>query len=146
MHFSLFIEIQVSPVSPAAERQAFHQCVEQVVLAEELGYHGVWAVEHHGLLEYSHCSAPEVLLGFIAASRPESVELAGRLGSGSLNFTAGTDEQLVRKVELYRGALPGAAAPGRRMTNQFCCTPAALILDDDLKACELGFRGARFFQ
>jgi alkanesulfonate monooxygenase SsuD/methylene tetrahydromethanopterin reductase-like flavin-dependent oxidoreductase (luciferase family) len=27
----------------------------------------VWAVEHHGLLEYSHCSAPEVLLAFVAA-------------------------------------------------------------------------------
>src|SRR5947208_13510953 len=74
MHFSLFIEIQVSPVSPAAERQAFHQCVEQVVLAEELGYHGVWAVEHDGLLEYSHCSAPEVLLAFVAA-RTRSVLL-----------------------------------------------------------------------
>jgi alkanesulfonate monooxygenase SsuD/methylene tetrahydromethanopterin reductase-like flavin-dependent oxidoreductase (luciferase family) len=32
-----------------------------------MGYHAVWAVEHHGLKEYSHCSAPEVLLAFIAA-------------------------------------------------------------------------------
>ena len=36
------------------------------MLADELGYYGVWAVEHYGLLEYSYCSAPEVLLAFIA--------------------------------------------------------------------------------
>ena len=32
------------------------------------------------------------------------------------------------------------------MNNRFCCTPATLVLADDRKACEYGFRGARFFQ
>ena len=43
------------------------RCVEQGVLADELGYHCVWAVEHHGLYEYSHSSAPEMFLAFVAA-------------------------------------------------------------------------------
>lgn len=67
MKFSLLLELQIDGPTPALEQQAFHDAVEQAVLADRLGYHGVWAVEHHGLLEYSHCSAPEVLLSFIAA-------------------------------------------------------------------------------
>jgi len=36
--------------------------LEQVRLADELGFDQVWAVEHHFLEEYSHCSAPEIFL------------------------------------------------------------------------------------
>ena len=36
--------------------------LEQVRLADELGFDQVWAVEHHFLEEYSHCSAPELFL------------------------------------------------------------------------------------
>ena len=67
MKFSLLVEIQVASPTPATERAAFHAAVEQAVLADSLGYDTVWAVEHHGLFEYSHSSAPEVLLAFIAA-------------------------------------------------------------------------------
>ncbi len=67
MKFSLLIEVQIEGVTPASEKRAFHVCAAQAVLADELGYHEVWAVEHHGLTEYSHCSAPEVLLAYIAA-------------------------------------------------------------------------------
>ena len=256
MKFSLLIEVQPEDGSVAAERRVFAECVEQAVLADELGYHEVWAVEHHGLKEYSHCSAPEVLLGFlagrtrrirlghavtltpfrynhpirvaeriavldilsggrvdwgsgksssrveqdafeidrteleeqwreafdmvprmwrsdlfewqgkhfhipptpiipkpvqkphppvfVACSRPETVELAGKLGAGSLNFTAGSDDYLLRKVQSYRSAIESSAA--RVVNDRFCCTPTALVLEDDRKACEYGFRGARFFQ
>src|SRR4051812_36712732 len=67
MKFSLFLEVQVDSPTPERERRAFHEAVEQAGPPGQLGYHGVWAVEHHGLLEYSHCSAPEVLLAFVAA-------------------------------------------------------------------------------
>src|SRR6185436_15337814 len=33
----------------------------------EVGFDTIWAVEHHGLREYAHCSAPEVFLSFVAA-------------------------------------------------------------------------------
>jgi alkanesulfonate monooxygenase SsuD/methylene tetrahydromethanopterin reductase-like flavin-dependent oxidoreductase (luciferase family) len=65
--FSIFFEMQLSRPTRATEAQLFRDCVEQAVLADELGYHCVWEVEHHGLYEYSHSSAPEVFLSFIAA-------------------------------------------------------------------------------
>lgn len=77
MKFSLFYEMQTDDPSPASERQMFHDCVEQVVLADQLGYHCCWEVEHHGLREYSHSSAPEVFLSFVAA-RTERI----RIGHG----------------------------------------------------------------
>ena len=38
-----------------------------MVLADKLGIHHAWAVEHHFLDEYSHCSASEVFLSALAA-------------------------------------------------------------------------------
>jgi alkanesulfonate monooxygenase SsuD/methylene tetrahydromethanopterin reductase-like flavin-dependent oxidoreductase (luciferase family) len=65
--FSLFFEQQLSDPTRETERQIFHDSLEQAMLADELGYHCVWAVEHHGLFEYSHSSAPEIFLSFVAA-------------------------------------------------------------------------------
>jgi alkanesulfonate monooxygenase SsuD/methylene tetrahydromethanopterin reductase-like flavin-dependent oxidoreductase (luciferase family) len=67
MKFSILVEVQIASPTAESERRAFFDAVEQAVLADELGYNTVWAVEHHGLLEYSHCSAPEVLLAYVAA-------------------------------------------------------------------------------
>jgi alkanesulfonate monooxygenase SsuD/methylene tetrahydromethanopterin reductase-like flavin-dependent oxidoreductase (luciferase family) len=67
MKFSIFFEMQIESPTRAAEAQLFRDCLEQAVLADELGYHCVWEVEHHGLYEYSHSSAPEIFLSFVAA-------------------------------------------------------------------------------
>ncbi|MEW5848827.1 MAG: LLM class flavin-dependent oxidoreductase [Myxococcota bacterium] len=67
MKFSLFFEMQISRPTRALEAQTFQDCLTQAVFAEELGYHCIWEVEHHGLYEYSHSSAPEVFLSFVAA-------------------------------------------------------------------------------
>jgi len=67
MKFSLFYEMQIAGPTRASEPQLFRDCVEQVTLADQLGYHCVWEVEHHGLYEYSHSSAPEIFLSFVAA-------------------------------------------------------------------------------
>ncbi|MCM0605640.1 MAG: LLM class flavin-dependent oxidoreductase [Xanthomonadaceae bacterium] len=67
MRFSLFFEMQISNPTRATEYQLFHDCVAQAVLADEVGFDGIWAVEHHGLREYAHCSAPEIFLSFVAA-------------------------------------------------------------------------------
>jgi alkanesulfonate monooxygenase SsuD/methylene tetrahydromethanopterin reductase-like flavin-dependent oxidoreductase (luciferase family) len=67
MKFSLFFEMQIADPTRATEAQTFHDCLTQAILADELGYHCVWEVEHHGLYEYSHSSAPEVFLSFVAA-------------------------------------------------------------------------------
>jgi alkanesulfonate monooxygenase SsuD/methylene tetrahydromethanopterin reductase-like flavin-dependent oxidoreductase (luciferase family) len=65
--FSIFYEMQCSDPTGDREARTFHEAVEQTVLADELGYHCVWEVEHHGLYEYSHSSAPEIFLSFVAA-------------------------------------------------------------------------------
>jgi alkanesulfonate monooxygenase SsuD/methylene tetrahydromethanopterin reductase-like flavin-dependent oxidoreductase (luciferase family) len=68
MKFSLFYEIPVPrPWDEGSEQRAFHDVLEQAVLADRVGFHGVWTVEHHFLEEFSHCSNPEVLYGAIAA-------------------------------------------------------------------------------
>lgn len=77
MKFSVFFEMQIASPTRASEARLFHECAAQAVLADELGYHAVWEVEHHGLYEYSHSSAPEVFLAFVAA-RTQRI----RLGHG----------------------------------------------------------------
>jgi alkanesulfonate monooxygenase SsuD/methylene tetrahydromethanopterin reductase-like flavin-dependent oxidoreductase (luciferase family) len=252
VRFSILLEAQISEPSLERERRTFEECIEQVELADRLGYHAVWATEHHGLYEFSHSSAPECLLSFVAArttrirlghgvtltpqrynhpiriatldilsggrvnwgsgkgasrveqgafeidpatvhdqwlealemiprmwrsdvfewrgrfydvpptiivprpvqrphppifvacSRPETAVLAGSLGAGSLNFSAGTDAELAARVRAYREAV-GRAGAGPRITNQFACTPTCVVLRDDRRACEHGFRGGRFF-
>lgn len=257
MKFSVFYEMQISRPTREAEAKLFHECVEQVMLADELGYHCVWEVEHHGLYEYSHSSAPEIFLSFAAAktknirlghgvtllphrynhpiriaeriatldilsngrvnwgsgkssspvewhafendtktlheqwaeavdiiprmwsqdvfsfkgrffnipptqvipkpvqkphppmfaacSKPDTAAHVGAMGLGALNFALGTDDYLGQKVSEYRQAVSKAAPAGRQKNNHFACTPASLVLEDDRKACQYGFRGARFF-
>jgi alkanesulfonate monooxygenase SsuD/methylene tetrahydromethanopterin reductase-like flavin-dependent oxidoreductase (luciferase family) len=65
--FSLFFEMQIADPTPEKEAVLFRNCLEQAKLAEEVGYHCIWEVEHHGLYEYSHSSAPEIFLSFVAA-------------------------------------------------------------------------------
>ncbi|MBK9000713.1 MAG: LLM class flavin-dependent oxidoreductase [Myxococcales bacterium] len=67
MKFSLFYEMQIADPTRRSEAQMFHDCLEQAVLADAIGYHCIWEVEHHGLYEYSHSSAPEIFLAFVAA-------------------------------------------------------------------------------
>ena len=68
MQFGIFFEIGVPlPFVDNIERTVFHNALEQARVADELGFDCVWAVEHHFLEEYSHSSAPELLLTAIAA-------------------------------------------------------------------------------
>ncbi|TMG05781.1 MAG: LLM class flavin-dependent oxidoreductase [Chloroflexi bacterium] len=63
MKFGIFYEISVPrPWDPESERTVYERALEQVRLADELGFDQVWAVEHHFLEEYSHCSSPEIFL------------------------------------------------------------------------------------
>ena len=68
MRFGIFYEHQLpKPWNEGDEAALFHQALEQVVLADRLGYDYAWEVEHHFLEEYSHSSAPEVFLAACAA-------------------------------------------------------------------------------
>jgi alkanesulfonate monooxygenase SsuD/methylene tetrahydromethanopterin reductase-like flavin-dependent oxidoreductase (luciferase family) len=67
VQFSMIFEAQMVDPSPANERRVIRECVDQAVLAEEMGFDRVWSVEHHCLRWYAHMSAPEVFLTWIAA-------------------------------------------------------------------------------
>jgi alkanesulfonate monooxygenase SsuD/methylene tetrahydromethanopterin reductase-like flavin-dependent oxidoreductase (luciferase family) len=63
MKFGIFCEIPVPrPWTATAERQAYLDALEHVRFADRAGFDQVWAVEHHFLEEYSHCSAPDLFL------------------------------------------------------------------------------------
>jgi alkanesulfonate monooxygenase SsuD/methylene tetrahydromethanopterin reductase-like flavin-dependent oxidoreductase (luciferase family) len=65
--FSMIFEAQMADDSRENERRVINDCVDQAVLAEQVGFDRVWAVEHHSLRWYAHMSAPEVFLTWVAA-------------------------------------------------------------------------------
>ena len=66
MKFSMIFEAQMVDTSRKSEFQVMHECVEQAVLAEQVGFDKIWAVEHHCLKWYAHMSAPETFLAYVA--------------------------------------------------------------------------------
>jgi alkanesulfonate monooxygenase SsuD/methylene tetrahydromethanopterin reductase-like flavin-dependent oxidoreductase (luciferase family) len=79
VRFGIFYEHQ-NPRPWDAERsdhRLLQDALEQVEIADRVGFDYVWEVEHHFLEEYSHSSAPEVFLA-AAAMRTERI----RLGHG----------------------------------------------------------------
>jgi alkanesulfonate monooxygenase SsuD/methylene tetrahydromethanopterin reductase-like flavin-dependent oxidoreductase (luciferase family) len=78
MRFGIFYEHQLPrPWEEGAELQLFQDALDQVELADRLGFDNVWEVEHHFLEEYSHSSAPEI---FLAACSQRTKQI--RLGHG----------------------------------------------------------------
>lgn len=74
MKFSLIYEAQTVENSREGDHQIFHDIVEQSLLAEELGFDVIWAVEHTALTHYAHMSAPETFLAYIAG-RTERIHI-----------------------------------------------------------------------
>jgi alkanesulfonate monooxygenase SsuD/methylene tetrahydromethanopterin reductase-like flavin-dependent oxidoreductase (luciferase family) len=78
MKFGLFYEHQLPrPWTAESEQRLFADALDQIELADRLGFDHVWEVEHHFLEEYSHSSAPEV---FLAACSQRTKRI--RLGHG----------------------------------------------------------------
>ncbi len=85
MRFGIFYEHQLPrPWAEGAEQQLIADALDQVELADRLGFDYVWEVEHHFLEEYSHSSASDVFLA-AASQRTERI----RLGFGILPLPPG---------------------------------------------------------
>ena len=85
MKFGVFYEHQLPrPWEEGSEYRLLQDALEQVELADHLGFDVVWEVEHHFLEEYSHSSAPEVFLG-AASQRTKNI----RLGHGIIQTAPG---------------------------------------------------------
>ena len=83
MKFGLFYEHQIprprdkEQWDPDAEHKMMKNALDQIELADQLGFDYIFEVEHHFLEEYSHSSAPEVFLA-AASQRTKNI----RLGHG----------------------------------------------------------------
>src|SRR4051812_13115240 len=85
MKFGVFFEHQLPrPWERGSEHQLFYDALEQIELADKLGFHTAWEVEHHFLEEYSHSSAPEVFLAAVS-QRTRNI----RLGHGIVQTAPG---------------------------------------------------------
>ncbi len=81
MRFGLFYEHQVPrPWEEGDERRVMEEALEEVELADRLGFETFWLVEHHFMSEYSHSSAPEIFLAALS-QRTERI----RLGHGIIH-------------------------------------------------------------
>jgi alkanesulfonate monooxygenase SsuD/methylene tetrahydromethanopterin reductase-like flavin-dependent oxidoreductase (luciferase family) len=94
MKFGIFYELQIPrPWEPHTEWQLHHNALDQLELADELGYDYAWEVEHHFLEEYSHSPAPEVFLG-AASQRTKNI----RLAHGIIQLTTNDPCRVVERV------------------------------------------------
>ncbi len=85
MKFGIFYEHQLpKPWDAESEHKLLKDALDQVELADQLGFDYVWEVEHHFLEEYSHSSAPEV---FLAACSQRTRRI--RLGHGIVALPPG---------------------------------------------------------
>jgi alkanesulfonate monooxygenase SsuD/methylene tetrahydromethanopterin reductase-like flavin-dependent oxidoreductase (luciferase family) len=76
MKFGIFYELQMPrPWHEGGEFQLYQNALDQVEMADKLGYDYAWEVEHHFLEEYSHSPAPEVFLA-AASQRTKRIRLA----------------------------------------------------------------------
>ncbi len=67
MKFGLLYEIEVArPWTDTSVADCFWEALEQVKVAEEVGFTHVFSVEHHFLDEFSVASAPEIWLSAVA--------------------------------------------------------------------------------
>jgi len=86
MEFGIFIQAhvprrRVEREGPEAEHNALMNEIELAKAADAYGWKYCWLTEHHFLSEYSHLSASEVLLGYLACATERI-----HLGSGIFNL------------------------------------------------------------
>src|SRR5260370_37157331 len=79
MQLSVMYELFTpQPMAATTEHQIIQQALEQIELADRLGFRAVWAVEHHLLEEYARWSAPEIILA-AACQRTSRIPLVQRV-------------------------------------------------------------------
>ena len=94
MKFGLFYEHQLpKPWDQDSERRLMQESLEQIELADRLGFDVVWEAEHHFLEEYSHSSAPEVFLA-AASQRTRNI----RIGHGIVQLTTSHPIRVVERA------------------------------------------------
>ena len=123
MKFGIFYEHQLPrPWDVDSEYRLFHESLEQIELADRLGFDYAWEVEHHFLEEYSHSSAPEVFLA-AASQRTKNI----RLGHGVIQLTTNHPARVAERVSTLDLLSPRTrrARHGREPRRRPSCTRSA---------------------
>ncbi|HUI25553.1 MAG TPA: LLM class flavin-dependent oxidoreductase, partial [Candidatus Kryptonia bacterium] len=81
------------PWDEQSEYRLLQNSLDQIELADQLGYDYAWEVEHHFLEEYSHSSAPEV---FLAAASQRTKRI--RLGHGIVQLTTNHPARVAERI------------------------------------------------
>ncbi|MCO5987629.1 LLM class flavin-dependent oxidoreductase [Actinoallomurus spadix] len=74
LRVSVGYELEVRGRTRDVEQRAFQNVIDQVVLADRLGYDTAWFVEHHFTRGFSHSSAPDLVLA-ACSQRTERIHL-----------------------------------------------------------------------
>jgi hypothetical protein len=74
MRADLFFELPMPPHLQRTESQALADWLDEITLADQLGFGCAWLAEHHFMRGYSHCSKPEILLA-AATQRTQRLRL-----------------------------------------------------------------------
>jgi len=94
MKFGIFYEHQLPrPWHEEDEYRLFQDSLDQIEMADALGYDYAWVVEHHFLEEYAHSSAPEVFLA-AASQRTQNI----RLGHGIVQLTTNHPARVAERI------------------------------------------------
>ncbi|MBV8908328.1 MAG: LLM class flavin-dependent oxidoreductase [Sphingomonas sp.] len=94
MKFGIFYEHQLPrPWAEDSEYKLLQNGLDQIELADKLGYDYVWEVEHHFLEEYSHSSAPEVFLAAVS-QRTKNI----RIGHGIVQLTTNHPYRVAERI------------------------------------------------
>jgi alkanesulfonate monooxygenase SsuD/methylene tetrahydromethanopterin reductase-like flavin-dependent oxidoreductase (luciferase family) len=103
MKFGIFYELQLPrPWQADSEFRLYHEALDQLELADRLGYDFAWEVEHHFLEEYSHSPAPEVFLA-AASQRTRQIRLAHGIMQLTTSHPARVAERIAALDLLSRG-------------------------------------------
>ena len=78
MHFDLFYELSVPPFLQRSEVEVYAEALDELALAETLGFRTAWLVEHHFMPAYSHSTAPDMFLA-AAAQRTRRLRLGNAI-------------------------------------------------------------------
>jgi alkanesulfonate monooxygenase SsuD/methylene tetrahydromethanopterin reductase-like flavin-dependent oxidoreductase (luciferase family) len=125
--FDVFCEIQkAKPWVANHERDLFRETLEQAVLADELGFRCWWEVEHHGAVEFSWSSAPEVFLAYLSQhTRRMHLGHAGVLAPFRINHPLRVAERAALLDVISGGRLElGLARSGGNEWDTFHVDPA----------------------
>jgi alkanesulfonate monooxygenase SsuD/methylene tetrahydromethanopterin reductase-like flavin-dependent oxidoreductase (luciferase family) len=117
MKFGIFYELQLPrPWSEDDEYQLLNQALDQIELADRLGFDYAWEVEHHFLEEYSHSSAPEVFLG-AASQRTTQIRLGHGIVQLPTNHPARVAERIATLDLISHGRVEMGIGEGSSVTE-----------------------------